>query len=317
MSQVRWVEVHHDDNDIRLDRWFKRHYPMVKHGQLEKLLRSKQIKVDNKKAQSNQRLCTGQTIRIPPLPMDTDPVKQSSTNQAKHQQQDQEYLQSLTLYEDEHLLAINKPYGLAVQGGSGINRSVDSLLNALSEQYPMRPKLVHRLDKYTSGVLLLAKTNQSATYLTELFRHKAIHKQYSALVVGAVSPATGIIDAPITKGTIGRDKELMVVNQQYGDMAITDYTVKETVGRKLSWLILYPKTGRKHQLRVHCAALGHPIIGDKKYGGEEAMMEGLNRKMHLHAQRITIKDFFGKSLTVEAPMPKHMQQSFELLGLAP
>ncbi|MCH2038285.1 MAG: RluA family pseudouridine synthase [Rickettsiales bacterium] len=310
MNEVKHVIISDDDDNIRLDRWFKRHYPELKHGHLEKLLRSKQIKVDNKKATSNQRILAGQSLRIPPLNIETQP-KDAATD-AKASVKDQEFLKSLVIYEDKNLCAINKPFGLAVQGGTNIQNSVDSLFR---KAFPDADyKLVHRLDKNTSGVLVLAKNAKTAAELTKRFKERNVTKTYWALTKNVPNPAEGTIRLRIRKGVDAHDKEKMVADPKNGDRAETDYRVIESLGKKLAWVELVPLSGRKHQLRVHANAIECPIVGDGKYGGALSMVEGIDKKMHLHARAIKLDQLFGKNILVEAELPEHMKKSWKFLG---
>lgn len=310
MSEVKHIIISDDDDDIRLDRWFKRHYPQIKHGHLEKLLRSKQIKVDNKKATSNQRVQAGQTLRIPPINVDENATTDTKLKQSSSK--DREFLESIIIYEDKNICAINKPFGLAVQGGTNIQNSVDSLFRSafIDSDY----KLVHRIDKNTSGVLLLAKNAKSAADLTSRFKNREVVKTYWALAKNVPHPESGTIRLRIRKGMDSHDKEKMVADPKNGDRAETDYRVIESLGKKLSWLELVPLSGRKHQLRVHTNAIECPIVGDGKYGGAASMVEGIDKKMHLHARSLQLDNFFGKNIVIEAELPEHMKKSWKFLG---
>lgn len=297
---MKLTPVHESDDGIRLDRWFARYYPGVTHALIQKALRNKLIRVDNKRAEANQRLEAGQMIKHPEFEETEQKLKPSNV--------DMHWLRSLILYENDSLIALNKPAGLATQGGTGLGDDhVDALLPALGGA-----KLVHRLDKDTSGVLLLAKDSKTAARLTKAFATKEAQKTYWALVAGVPTPQQGLIDAPLAKVTEGW-QEIMAVKPD-GQKAQTEYRVVELLARKLSWLELFPLTGRTHQLRVHCQYIGHPIIGDGKYGGREAFLEGLNlpNQLHLHARRIVIPGI----VDVTAPLPPHMAQSWEMLGLS-
>lgn len=311
---VTFTIVSAEDDDVRLDRWFKRHYPALPHGQLEKLLRTKQIKVDGKKATSNQRLQEGQEIRVPPLAH----LQLTEVSKRKHPHvvvtdKDAAMIQQSVLYRDNDVIAINKPAGLAVQGGVGVGKSLDDMLGALMFEAEERPKLVHRLDKDTSGVLLLARSTKVAAQLTNAFRDRSVTKTYWALVAGVPQPERGKIDLPLIKqGGAGNEK--MVVDPEHGQSAVTLYETLEHVSKYVSWVALHPVTGRTHQLRAHMQAIGHPIIGDGKYGGKQAFIDGIAEQMHLHAHAIHIPHFNGRAISVIAPLPSHMQESFDLLG---
>ncbi|HEU5048552.1 MAG TPA: RluA family pseudouridine synthase [Rickettsiales bacterium] len=305
--------VEEADGDIRLDRWFKRHRPDVPHGMLEKALRKGDIRLEGKKAKASDRVQQGQTITIRFLA--TPPVAKEEKSTPKPQKttpEDAKMLQDAVLYKDADIIVINKPPGLAVQGGSKITRSVDGMLDALRFDAKERPKLVHRLDRDTSGVLVLARSAKAATKLMHAFARKEAEKIYWALIKGAPEIPQGKIDLPLAKQEDG-DIEKVNIDEEDGKRAITYYRVLERLGKTLSWVELMPVTGRTHQLRVHMSAIGHPILGDGKYGAREAFIDGmeLSRKLHLHARRIVIPGL----IDVTAPLPRHMEQSWETLGL--
>ena len=313
MSSVQTIAVAAADADLRLDRWFKRHFPDLTHGRLEKLLRTGQVRVDGRRAQANLRLAPGQQIRVPPL--GAAPERPASEGAAVGVAPDDvRNLQASVLYRDAEVLAINKPAGLAVQGGSGLSRHLDAMLDALRFDAAERPRLVHRLDRDTSGVLLLARSARAAAELTEAFRRKDCRKTYWAIVVGVPKPEHGRIDMALAK-LPGRSGERMVADEE-GKRAITEYRVLDRAGRQAAWLELMPLTGRTHQLRAHCEALGTPILGDGKYGAAAAFlpMPGLARRLHLHAWRIRLPRPGGRLIDVVAPPPKHMVESGRSLG---
>lgn len=304
--------VEEKDDDIRLDRWMKRHYPAITYGMLEKALRKGDVRVDGKKAKAAEHIKMGQIIRIyDPLaqtPMQEKRIKEPSQT-ASMKPEDILMMQESVLFKDRDVIVINKPPGLAVQGGTGIGKSVDSMLDALRFDGD-RPKLVHRLDKDTSGVLVLARNAKAATTLMKAFSGKTAEKTYWALVKGAPDSNEGKIDMPLSKQEEG-DHEKVAVDEAEGKRAITYFKVLERLGRTLAWVELMPVTGRTHQLRVHMAEIGTPIVGDGKYGGKGAMIEGLSNKLHLHARRIMLPG----GIDVTAPLPRHMIQSWEKLGL--
>jgi len=313
MSGVENIEVLSDDEDVRLDRWFKRHYPELTHGRLQKLLRTGQVRVDGKRTKGNVRLHSGQMVRVPPMgqvPQESRPAKPSVSRE------DIAFLKELILHMDDDVIALNKPPGLAVQGGTGIKKSLDGILDGLRFDKPDRPKLVHRLDKDTSGVLLLARSTSAASKLATAFRSKTARKAYWAIVVGIPNPLAGRIDLALAKMP-GKGGERMVANREEGKSAVTFFQVHEKAGRKAAWVILEPQTGRTHQLRVHMAEIGTPIHGDGKYGGAEAFLQGhgLSRKLHLHARAIRIPHPQGGELEVVAPLPEHMLGTWRFLGL--
>lgn len=312
MIGVSFREVKAAEDDLRLDRWFRRHYAGLSHGRLQKLLRTGQVRVDGKRAKSGMRLKTGQTVRVPPLgALDEKPQKAPPVLTPE----DRDFVRGLVLREDKMYFALNKPAGLAVQGGSGTRRHLDGLLAGLVEEGAERPRLVHRLDKDTSGVLLVARSAGAADRLGKCFRHRLAEKQYWALVAGVPSPRQGEVDLPLTK-IGGQGRERVQPDTEHGRPALTRYYVVETIGRRASWVALFPLTGRTHQLRVHMAAIGHPILGDGKYGGERAFVYGVAAKMHLHARQIAMPHPSGRGeLLVKAPLSGHMLESWRFFGL--
>ena len=314
MSGVETRPVLAGDSDIRLDRWFKRHFPALKHGRLEKMLRTGQIRVDGGRVKASTRLEEGQMIRIPPMPGDDQAARPAERSEISAD--DSAWIKSLVLYSDRELIALNKPPGIAVQGGRKVARHIDGLLGALEENDEGRPKLVHRLDRDTSGVLLIARRADVAAALGEIFHSRRAQKTYWALVAGVPRPREGMINAPLAKkaGHLGREK--MVVDLEAGKSAITDYEVIENAARRAAWLALHPHTGRTHQLRVHCAAIGTPILGDGKYGGAESRLDGVpgSDKLHLHARAITFLHPSGGELTITAPLPAVMKKTWDFLG---
>ena len=316
MSGVSFADVTSEEADLRLDRWFKRHYPGLSHVQLQKLLRKGDVRVDGKRTKANSRLIAGQKIRIPPLSKEASkPTKNETRKPAAIADSDIAELRERVLFIDEDVIVLDKPPGLAVQGGTGITKSVDAMLGGLMFDKSQRPKLVHRLDKDTSGVLVLARSTSAAAKLTGACRAKTARKVYWAVVVGAPNPLSGRINLALAK-LPGKQGEQMVPDEEKGKRAVTFYRTIEKAGRKASWLSLEPQTGRTHQLRVHMQALGTPILGDGKYGGAEAFLQGpgLSRKMHLHARAIRIPHPGGGEIEVIAPMPKHMEATWTFLG---
>ena len=314
MSGVQSVLVTADESDLRLDRWFHRRFPELGHGRLEKLLRTGQVRVDGKRAKASQRLEEGQAIRVPPLGerQDAAPAakraKPASSAEAKA-------LTDAILYLDDDVMVINKPAGLAVQGGTGTERHLDAMLDALTLDAAERPRLVHRLDKDTSGVLLLGRNAFAAARLAAAFRSREARKCYWALVVGVPKLAQGRIDAALAKMT-GRMGDKVAVDEDEGKRAVTYYRVVDKVLKKAAWLEMEPRTGRTHQLRAHAALLGTPIQGDGKYGGQEAYLsgQGISRKLHLHARAIWLPHPRRGTIRVVAPVPAHMEASFAFFG---
>lgn len=311
MSGVESIAVAEDEAGLRLDRWFKRHYPGLSHGRLEKMLRTGQVRLDGKRARANARITGGQMIRVPPVTGDTGAMAPKSVSVSSG---DAEAIQASVLYRDNHLIAINKPPGLAVQGGTGTSRHVDAMLDALRFDGKERPRLVHRLDKDTSGVLLIARHVSAAAHFAEAFRSKRALKTYWALVAGTPNEDMGVIEAAIRKGGGGSEK---VYAAPDGKPAVTNYMMVDRAGDKLAWLALAPETGRTHQLRVHCAMIGNPILGDGKYGGKGAYpegTEGIARKMHLHARWIRVFGMNGEKIEVMAPLSEHMTSAWKFFG---
>lgn len=316
MSGVTTRTVGPDEADLRLDRWFRRHFPHVPHGALARLLRTGQVRVDGRRAETGTRLVPGQTIRIPPLPAPEAMVAKPPPIDERAAKE----LQARVLYRDASVLVLDKPFGLPVQGGPGIGRSVDHLLDALRFGSEERPRLVHRLDRDTTGVLVLARTPAAASRLAAAFRARDAEKTYWAVTVGVPTPRAGRVDAPLAKRPGPRGERVAVVDEEEGEeggkvaRAVTDYRVVDHAGKRAAWLELSPLTGRTHQLRVHCVALGCPILGDAKYGGAAAMLAGFPEMLHLHARRLAIAHPEGGRLVVEAPLPPHVKETFAALG---
>ena len=318
MTGVEMRVVAEDEADLRLDRWFRVHYPELGHARLQKLLRTGQVRVDGRRAKAGIRLQAGATVRVPPLGS-APPARPAKAKTPAVSDDDAAYLRSLVLYRDDEVLALNKPPGLAVQGGTGTHRHLDGLLEAFRFDASEAPRLVHRLDRDTSGVLLLGRNRAATAALGKLFRGQDVEKTYWAITVGVPELTRGQIDLPLAK-LPGPAGERMAVDAAEGRRATTFYRVIETAGRRVAWLALRPRTGRTHQLRVHCAAMGCPILGDGKYGGQEAFVSGhpISRKLHLHARALNLPSPSGKgTLTVEAPLPEHMAKTWEFFGFDP
>ncbi|MEH6722380.1 MAG: RluA family pseudouridine synthase [Qipengyuania sp.] len=311
-DEVRSFTVDADDDGIRVDRWFKRHLPQVGFGTVSKWARTGQVRVDGKRVKPDDRLAEGQQIRVPPG--GDAPHKQAKTKR-ELKPTEIEQAEAMLIEQTKSALVINKPPGLATQGGTNTFNHVDGLLDAYVEgEDEPRPRLVHRLDKDTSGVLLVARTPGSAAYFSKRFSGRSAKKIYWALVIGVPDVKEGVIEAPLAKQP-GSGGEKMHVDHEGGQPAKTKYRVVDAVGKKAAWLELQPLTGRTHQLRVHCAAMDHPIVGDGKYGGKEAFLTGsISRKMHLHARRLIIDSPDGGKLDVTADLPEHFAASMEQLG---
>lgn len=312
MGEVETITVSSEDSALRLDRWFRRHYPALAHGRLEKLLRTGQIRVDGRRAKAGDRVAPGQAIRVPPVELATAP---SPLAPRPVSPADAAMLRAAILHRDDDLIVLNKPPGLPVQGGTRSERHLDGLLDGLRFDSLERPRLVHRLDKDTSGVLVIARSATAAAFLTRAFRDKATRKIYWALAVGRPRPEQGRISLALAKQP-GSGGERMRANPDGGKPAVTYYRVIDSAGERASWLALLPITGRTHQLRAHCAAIGAPILGDPKYGGAAAQLAGAPSpgKLHLHARELSIPHPRGGLLRVAAPLPAHMRQSWEFFG---
>lgn len=319
MATIQFREVTGEEDGMRLDRWFKEHYPGLSFGQLQKLMRTGQVRVDGKRAKTNSRVSKGQQVRIPPLA--TDEKSQNAAPKRampRVDDNDADFLRSILLYEDKDIYVFNKPAGLAVQAGSGLTRHMDGMLEALTDKHGQKPRLVHRLDRDTSGVLVVARRRSIATALTKAFRERSTQKTYWALVRGVPKPKQARVSTYLAKYQAEDGDRMRIA--RHGDNgaqhAVTHYSVVDQVGQKLSWLTLKPVTGRTHQLRVHTAYMECPILGDPKYFNVEnwEFPGGIQKKLHLHARRIRIPHPKGGILDVTAPLPPHMQQSWNLLG---
>ena len=330
MSRVQLIEVAEGDGDQRLDRWFRRLFPQVSQGRLEKLCRKGEIRVDGGRVKAASRLQVGQSVRIPPLPDQAAPARPADS---KISPADAALMREMVIYRDDDMIVLNKPAGLPTQGGSGQKRHIDGLAEALRFEAEEKPKLVHRLDKDTSGVLVLARNRQAARGLADAFRHRDTRKIYWAAVAGVPSPSPGTIKFGLVKaGGRGRggEGEKMhcihprdVAETEGAKRATTDYFVLSRLASRAAWVALVPITGRTHQLRAHMAEIGHPIIGDGKYGGsgQENLGDGwgaqlggdISRKLHLHARSLTIEHPTSRALmTFTAPLPDHMEKSWDI-----
>ncbi len=331
--------VGEDEAGMRLDRWLRRRFPALPQAHLMKIVRKGEVRVSGRRADVSTRLEQGQTVRVPPLKAPAAPapaVKRASP-------EDAEAIRAMTLYEDRDVIVLNKPYGLAVQGGSGTKRHIDGMLEALAAKDGTRPVLVHRLDRDTSGVLLIAKSRKMAAELGEIFRSRGAKKIYWALVEGVPKPAQGRISMFLAKGEAmgeergaargpGRaDIERMRVakhGEPDAQHSVTLYAVVDKVAPRLAWLSMRPITGRTHQLRAHCEAIGHPIVGDPKYNRKaandparadplRAVPPGIEPKLHLLARRLILPHPRGGLIDVTAPLPEHMRKSFDMFGFEP
>lgn len=313
-DSVRQYVVSKDDDGVRLDRWFKRNLPDIGFATVSRWARTGQIRVDGARADPADRLTAGQTLRIPPgsaaLAAPTAAKTRAPLSPEKIEQ-----AEAMVLEQDRAAIVLNKPPGLATQGGSGTKEHVDGLLDAFAGESGPRPRLVHRLDKDTSGVLLIARTPGSAAFFSKRFSGRTARKIYWALVVGVPDIADGLIELPLAKQPGSGGEKMMVDESENGQSARTRYRIIERAGNRTAWVELQPLTGRTHQLRVHMAAIGHPIVGDGKYGGQAAFLTGsISRKMHLHARRLRIEHPEGDHIDVTAPLPEHFAASMAQLG---
>jgi 23S rRNA pseudouridine955/2504/2580 synthase len=325
---VQTVIVDTEEGDQRLDRWFRRRFPQLTHGRLEKMLRKGEVRVDGARATASTRVRPGQRVRVPPLPDAPPPPPQEPTVTDP----DAAFIRSRVIYRDSLVLALDKPPGLAVQGGSGGIRHLGQFLEVLKFERSQLPRLVHRLDRDTSGVLVLARTAPAAAALSRAFHGRTAQKLYWAAVAGKPVPTRGTIRTGLVKAPGPRGEKMLCIpidaveRTPDARRAVSDYAVIESAGTRASWVALRPVTGRTHQLRAHMAEIGHPIVGDGKYGTNRQTNEGdgwgaqlggeISRKLHLHAARLDIPDPGkpGRILRLEAPLPDHMRRTWELFG---
>lgn len=311
---VRQYTVGPDDEGVRLDRWFKRHLPDIPFALVARWARTGELRIDGARANPSDRIAAGQAIRVPPAAPPSDAAR-LRRNARPLSPEEEAFARSLVIHRDPAALVIDKPPGLATQGGTGTRRHVDGLLDALQFEAESRPRLVHRLDKDTSGVLLLARSPGAAAFFSKRFAGRSARKTYWALVIGKPHPADGMVELPLAKQP-GTGGEKMHVDEENGQVARTRYRIIDYAGDRVSLVELMPYTGRTHQLRAHMAAIGHPIVGDGKYGGREAMLTGsISRKLHLHARRLRIDEPDGGQLDVSAELPEHFATSLAQLGL--
>jgi len=315
MSGVQQIEVSAGEADSRLDRWFKRHFPHIAHGRVEKLLRTGQLRVNGKRAKGNYRLSVGELIRVPPLPEPSE-VKAKRPVSAD----DVMFMRGLIIHEDGDMFVLNKPHGLAVQGGSKTTRHIDGLLAALGEGC----RLVHRLDRDTTGILVIAKSVKAAAWLGKSFQSRKAEKIYWGLTNGIVKPLEGEIKGYMAKGRLDNrfgnkhmGKEVMQAVRHGAPGAKHARTLYQTVsqaGQKAGWVVMQPLTGRTHQLRLHMQLLGAPLLGDRRYMTDRPAPSGLDEKLQLHARELSLPRQNGEMIRLTAPLPDHMQAAFDNLG---
>jgi len=306
MAGVELIKVKPEDDGMRLNRWFLKYYPGLPLGRFQKLLRTKQIKVDGKRADTGLKLTCGQEIRVPPLQEEKNVPQKTEISR-----KDSLYIQSLIIYKDDNIIVLNKPSGLAVQGGTNTSRHIDGLLQALTFDKPEKPKLVHRIDKDTSGILVLARNRQWADVLTKAFREHSLQKTYLALVAPAPKQDSGEIKAPLEK----TGEKVVVLDG--GKPAHTHFETIDAVGNKFALLAAEPLTGRTHQIRVHLQYIGSPIVGDNKYfnGEKREKYALLTDKLHLHAYKIDLSSLYNKKCLIKAPLPEYFLQDLDNVGI--
>ena len=335
MSGVQTLTVSDAEGEQRLDRWLKKRFPQLTQGAVEKLCRTGQLRVDGGRVKASDRVAPGMVVRVPPVPDALPPPKA----EGGISEDDARMIEGCVIFKDQHLIVLNKPAGLPSQGGSGLDhRHVDGLTPALMFGYKEKPKLVHRLDRDTSGLLVLARTDRVARALSEAFRLRTTRKIYWAAVAGVPNPRMGTIRFGLVKapghGKGGEAEKMVCIHPAKVDAtegakrATTDYAVLDALGTRVSWVALVPVTGRTHQLRAHMAELGHPIVGDGKYGGSGQENPGdgwgaqlggeISRKLHLHARSLSFEHPVTKArMNFVAPLPDHMARTWKTLGWQP
>ncbi|MFN3826617.1 MAG: RluA family pseudouridine synthase [Micavibrio sp.] len=314
MSKVQLQTVAEDDDGQRLDRWLKKMVPGVPYALLQKMMRTGQIRVDGKRAKAETRLLAGQTVRIPPVDIKTGDKR---GHHFIDEEGDRKFLESMVIYDDGDLMALNKPFGLPVQGGSGIKRHVDGLLELMTSKKGVKPRLVHRLDRDTSGILLVARSLKMAQAMGRMFSGRDIRKYYWAVTVPVPEVLNGTIRMALAKGE-GHEKDMMVPDEEFGKKATTEFAVLDRAGKKAAFVAFWPRTGRTHQIRVHAASgLSCPLLGDEKYGGDVEDFDdmGLSARLHLHARRVIFPHpLTGKKIDITAPLPDDLRKTWKAFG---
>lgn len=319
-AKVDALRVGAGEADMRVDRWFRVHFPEVGYTYLQKLLRSGQVRVDGKRVQANDRLAAGAEVRVPAVARQPKKAEGGLKAPLGVSKGDRDAIERMILFEDEHVLVLNKPFGLAVQGGTGTKKHIDGMLEGMADRFGgERPRLVHRLDRDTTGVLLVAKNRLAAAKLGRTFQTRSAAKTYWALVKGVPKPPQGRIEAALVKaaGPDGdRVRKAQAGEQDKAMHATTHYSVIDRAAHKAAWVSLKPVTGRQHQLRAHMHLIGHPIVGDNKYEGDVHMpAENIEKKLHLHARRLVIPHpVTGEKIDVTAPLPAHMRATWDTFG---
>lgn len=309
-AEEQIITVPEDDDGQRLDRWLKKHMPF---GLAQKLIRKGAVRIDGRKAKQDTKLSAGQQVRLPPFEAPEEKAKKQGVSA-----EDEAFIRSLVIYKDEDVIILNKPHGLAVQGGTNIRKHIDGMLDALVSRKGVRPRIVHRLDKDTSGVLILARSAEAARALGRLFKGRDVKKIYWAVTVPAPEQNEGTVNAPLIKAG-GGQKERMVIDDKDGKKAVTDFVVLERAAKQAAFVAFWPRTGRTHQIRVHAAdVLGCPVLGDGKYGGAAAYLDGpdIAGRLHLHARRMILPHPVqkGKVLDIAAPLPDDLAAGWRAFG---
>jgi 23S rRNA pseudouridine955/2504/2580 synthase len=312
MSEVERRTVSTEETGMRLDRWFGVHYPQVSFAYLNKLLRTGQVRLSGARARSNSRIKAGDEIRVPPLALETRPADAAPADVKPLTREERAMFDAMVLHEDADLYVLNKPTGFAVQGGTATHWHLDGLLMGLGAGRRERPLLVHRLDRDTSGVIVVAKRRAVAASLGKLFATRSVRKIYWAAVKGVPHPLQGTIDVPLRKSATPEGDRVLA--DEEGQRAVTTYSVLDRAPPIAAWVTLQPSTGRQHQLRAHMAHIGCPIIGDAKYGGDQGLPENVPKRLHLHARRIVFPHPKGGTVDVSAPLPPHMRETWGLFG---